>query len=152
MDLFPKHLRNTLHSVGRLDQYSRGAILLTNKGKLTLKLTHPRFSHIKKYKVLIKGLISETLIEEWRNGVLLDDKYTMPADVNLIYHFKNKNQSLIKVALKEGRNRQIRRIGDKIGHQIIDIQRVAIANIHLNNLKEGDWRHLERREWEHLLL
>jgi len=145
LDLLPLHLRKGLHPVGRLDFKSRGAILITNYGKLTMHLTHPRYSHEKTYNVWVKGIPSETTLEKWRHGVILDSKITLRASIEIL---KSKNnQSLLKIVLKEGRNRQIRRIAEQLGHPVIDLQRTAIGRLKLNNLKEGNWRRIKLSEF-----
>ena len=145
LSLIPTHLRAGLHPVGRLDFDSRGAILLTNNGELTQKLTHPKYSHTKTYLVWVLGQPSQVLLANWRRGVLLDGKMTMPAKIEILDKVKNK--SLLKVILREGRNRQIRRVANLIGHPVHDLQRISISNINLNGLKEGNWRELKREEW-----
>ena len=149
LSLIPSNLRHGIHPVGRLDFNSRGAILLTNNGDLTLKLTHPKYCHSKTYLVWVSGIPSQARLNDWRKGILLDSKMTMPAIIELIkiMHYK----TLLKVVLKEGRNRQIRRITSFIGHPVQDLQRIAISNIQLNGLEEGKWRELSTNEWHSLL-
>ena len=151
INLIPHNLRQGLYPVGRLDINSRGAILLTNSGELTLRLTHPKYSHEKTYLVWVKGVPSNSKIKSWENGLILDNKKTRPAEIKLMKNSVNNSKSLLKVVLKEGRNRQIRRIAQQIGHPVIDLQRIAIANIFLNNLKEGEWRELRTEEWINLI-
>ena len=134
-----------MHPVGRLDFDSRGAILLTNNGDLTLRLTHPKYSHTKTYLVWVSGQPSQSKLDDWRRGILLDAKMTMPARIEVLDQVDRK--TLLKVILKEGRNRQIRRIGDLIGHPVQDLQRISISNINLNGLQEGKWRELKSKEW-----
>jgi len=149
LSLLPVKLSKGLHPVGRLDADSRGALLITNHGELTLRLTHPRYAHAKTYLVKVQGKPSNLTLCHWRNGVMLDVKTTLPADIELLQ--SESNQSLLKVVLREGRNRQIRRIADQLGHPVIDLQRTAIANIELDALPEGSWRELKEREWTPLL-
>lgn len=144
LSLIPSDIRKGLYPIGRLDYESRGAILLTNNGDLTLKLTHPKFNHTKSYFVWVKGLPSSSTLSEWRQGTVLDGKITMKAKVNLIKSLKH--QSLIQIEMKEGRNRQIRRISEKFGHPVIDLKRVAISKIKLGNLQEGCWREVKEDE------
>ncbi len=144
LELLPSNLRKGMHPVGRLDFNSRGAMLITNQGKLTLQLTHPRYSHNKTYSVLVMGVPSEATLNKWRRGVLLDSKMTLRASVKLLS--SEKNQSLLKIIIREGRNRQIRRMAQKLGHPVIDLQRTAIGSIQLNGLREGDWRRIKLSE------
>ena len=145
LDLLPKELRKGLYPIGRLDMESRGAILLTNHGELTMKLTHPSYSHSKTYQVLISGIPSTNTLKEWRDGVVLNGRSTRKASVELLDSTKHK--SLLRITLKEGRNRQIRKTADLFGHKVIDLKRIAIGGLQLNNLREGSWRELEEIEW-----
>jgi len=145
LSLIPTHLRAGIHPVGRLDFDSRGAILLTNNGDLTQRLTHPRYSHTKTYLVWISGQPSQSILDNWRRGILLDEKMTMPARIEVLDKVNSK--TLLKVILKEGRNRQIRRVATLIGHPVQDLQRISISNIKLNGLQEGKWRELKTKEW-----
>ena len=142
-------IRQGLHPVGRLDQNSRGAILLSNNGELTLKLTHPKYAHQKTYRVWVKGIPSRLTLREWETGIILDNKKTLEAKVRIMKIHENK--SLLNIILREGRNRQIRRVANKLGHPVLDLQRIAIADISLKNLKEGSWRELEEHEWMKLI-
>ena len=145
LSLIPSHLSRGMHPVGRLDVDSRGAILLTNNGDLTLRLTHPKYSHTKTYLVWLSGHPSQSILDNWRRGILLDGKITMPARIEVLDKVNRK--TLLKVILKEGRNRQIRRIANLIGHPVQDLQRISISNINLNGLREGKWRELKTKEW-----
>ena len=145
LSLIPPHLRYGIYPVGRLDFDSRGAILLTNNGELTLKLTHPRYAHSKTYLVWVSGQPSQSILNNWRKGILLDGKMTMPAKIEVLN--KVNQNTLLKVILKEGLNRQIRRIANIIGHPVQDLQRISISNINLNGLPEGGWRELKKKEW-----
>ncbi|WP_413678218.1 pseudouridine synthase [Prochlorococcus sp. MIT 0916] len=145
LSLIPSNLRRGMHPVGRLDFDSRGAILLTNNGELTLRLTHPKYSHTKTYLVWVSGQPNHSILESWRRGISLDGKMTMPARIEVLDKVNRK--TLLKVILKEGRNRQIRRIANLIGHPVQDLQRISISNINLNGLQEGKWRELRTKEW-----
>lgn len=147
--LIPEELRQGLHTIGRLDLESRGVMLLTNNGKLTLHLSHPRYSHAKTYEVLVKGVPSSVSLKRWNSGLMLDGKLTRKAKVDLVK--SSSTSSLLRIVLREGRNRQIRRIAELIGHPVIDLRRTAIAGLKLNNLQEGEWRLVKRSEWLPLL-
>ena len=149
ISLIPLNLRSGIHPVGRLDSNSRGAILLTNNGELTLRLTHPKYSHTKTYLVWVSGKPSKSILNNWRKGIVLDGKITMPAKIEVMEILNHK--TLLKVILKEGRNRQIRRVAIILGHPVKDLQRIAISNIKLNGLPEGKWRELKTNEWVSLL-
>ena len=149
LDLLPPGTRRGLHPVGRLDADSRGALLLTDQGELTLKLTHPRYDHRKTYRVWVRGQPDAAALDRWRQGLNLDGRITRPAQVRSLRSRAGK--ALLEVELQEGRNRQIRRIAEALGHPVLDLQRVAIAGLALGDLTEGGWRLLQRGEWTPLL-
>ena len=150
LDCLPHQERSGLHPVGRLDADSRGALLLTDQGELTLRLTHPRYSHAKTYRVLVKGIPNADVLRRWREGLRLDGRLTRPAFVRCVQ--SRGTSSLLEVELREGRNRQIRRVAELLGHPVIDLQRVAIDGIHLDDLAEGCWRRLDATEWNTILV
>ena len=149
LDLIPADLRRGLHPVGRLDADSRGALLLSNQGELTLKLTHPRYAHSKTYRVTVRGTPDQSKLQCWRQGIELDGSRTLPASVKLLH--SQREQSTLEVILREGRNRQIRRIASLLGHSVVDLQRTAIGGLALGSTAEGCWRELSRQEWRSLI-
>ncbi|AAQ00159.1 16S rRNA pseudouridylate synthase [Prochlorococcus marinus subsp. marinus str. CCMP1375] len=149
LDLLPDNLQKGMHPVGRLDKDSRGALIISNNGLLTLHLTHPRFNHKKRYSVLITGVPSKNTLKKWRNGIEIDKKTTRKALVNIVK--RQGNNTLLEIVLFEGRNRQIRKVADKLGHPVIDLIRIEIGNIKLNGLKEGAWREINELEWNQLI-
>jgi pseudouridine synthase len=151
LDLLPKELRvgSGIHPVGRLDAESTGALILTNDGELTFGLTHPRHSISKTYRVVVAGHPSKAVIEKWCQGVILDGRKTLPAQVKLIESYAEN--SCLEVVLKEGRNRQIRRVAEILGHPVIKLHRTAIGPIKLKKpkepfLREGQYRSLRDEE------
>lgn len=143
LDLLPDHWRHQagLHPVGRLDADSRGALLLSNDGDLTLRLTHPRYGHRKTYRVWVGGHPSAATFQTWRQGVPLDGVASAPVDVRPLQH--SRHATLLEVTMHEGRNRQIRRTADLLGHPVRDLLRVAIGSVALGQLAEGHWRRLD---------
>lgn len=150
LDLLPEHLRHSsgLHPVGRLDANSTGALLLTNDGSLTFPLTHPSHRIPKVYEVWVSGRPSAETLRQWRAGILLDGRPTLPAEVAPLDARPNK--TLLKVVLREGRNRQIRRIAEQLGHPVIALHRVAIGPIALEDLPPGRYRKLTAAELDFL--
>jgi len=151
MDLLPPHLQQGqgLHPVGRLDRNSTGALLLSNDGELTQRLTHPRYHLPKTYDVVIAGHLSEEQLEQWRSGLLLDDRLTLPAQIDLVDY--DRQQMQLQVILTEGRNRQIRRIVEEnFGLEVLKLHRRAIGNIKLHLPQErltfGHYRTLQTSE------
>jgi pseudouridine synthase len=151
LDLLPPELRRGkgLHPVGRLDADSRGALLLSNQGQLTLHLTHPRYNHLKTYRVLVRGRPPAEVLQRWRRGICLDGRPTQPVGIEVLN--RSSGSTWLTVVMGEGRNRQIRRTAASLGYPVLDLQRLAIGSLHLGGLTEGQWRHLDRREWEGLV-
>lgn len=133
LDLLPAELRKDrgIYPVGRLDADSTGAILLTNDGNLTFGLLHPRHGVSKTYHVWVQGQPPENILRAWRQGILLDGKKTLPAQVRVLKKRAGGTQTLLEVVLKEGRNRQIRRMAEQLGYPVIRLHRVAIGPIQL---------------------
>lgn len=131
LDLLPPQLRSGqgIHPVGRLDADSTGALLLTNDGKLTFCLTHPRHSVSKTYQVWVKGDPPEPVLQAWRQGIILSGRKTMPAQVRAID--RTRDQTMLEVILSEGRNRQIRRTASQLGYPVVRLHRTAIGSIQL---------------------
>jgi pseudouridine synthase len=141
LDLLENSLQSGagIHPVGRLDADSTGALLLTNDGELTYKLTHPRHQMPKVYRVQIQGLPTNAVLQQWRAGVMLDRHQTLPAQVRLIRPLSNQ-QSLLEVTLTEGRNRQIRRVAESLGHPVTALHRIEIGSLALGKLPRGRYR------------
>lgn len=131
LDLLPDTLKRGqgIHPVGRLDAESTGAILLTNDGALTFLLTHPRHHIPKTYHVWVQGHPPESVIQAWRRGVDLSGKKTLPAQVRVLK--REPEKTLLEIVLKEGRNRQIRRVAELLGYPVIHLHRIAIGPIQL---------------------
>ncbi len=140
-----------IHPVGRLDIDSSGALLLTNDGELTFRLTHPSHSVSKTYAVWVQGRPAPTAIVAWRNGIDLDGRMTLPAGVKVVKH--KDDRTLLEIVITEGRNRQIRRIANQLECPVLHLHRTKIGNISLDgdgSLEIGCYRHLRSVEVEHL--
>ena len=134
-----------LYPVGRLDFDSTGLVLLTNDGRLANRLTHPRYEHDKEYEVRVTRRPDEEQLEIWRRGVVLEDGYrTLPATVEVKAY--SKKGAWLTVVLREGKNRQIRRTGARIGLPVRQIHRVRIGPIELGKLQSGHYRYLKPEE------
>ena len=144
LDLLPPAVAPGLYPVGRLDRDSEGALLLSNDGDLALRLTHPRHGHHKTYRVWLMGVPSAASLAAWRSGLVLDGRRTRPARVELEH--RSAVGSCLRVVLREGRKRQIRRIADQLGHPVRRLQRLAIGALPLGSLVSGGWRWLETRD------
>lgn len=135
-----------VYPVGRLDKDSCGLLFLTNDGDISFKLTHPKHNVEKEYLVkLDKKIIKEDLVV-LSNGVFLEKIKTRKAKFE-IFDYKN---NMVKVFLKEGRNRQIRKMFKLLGYNVIFLKRIAFGKIRLENLKIGQYRELTQKEIEYL--
>jgi 23S rRNA pseudouridine2605 synthase len=133
-----------LYPVGRLDADSEGLILLTNDGELANRLTHPRYEVPKTYRARLRGRIGDREIERLERGVTLDDGPTAPAKVRRL------GSDEVEITIREGRNRQVRRMFQKVGNEVRDLERVGFASLQLGELKRGEARRLSRSEVKRL--
>jgi 23S rRNA pseudouridine2605 synthase len=133
-----------VHPVGRLDFHTSGVLLMTNDGDLTQGLLHPRREVPKTYIVKVTGEMQEKDVERWAKGVELDDGLTAPAKVRMVRHEAGK--TWLEVTIHEGRNQQIRRMGDATGFPVMRLARLSFAGIDAEGLRPGAWRHLTREE------
>lgn len=156
LDLLPRRMRvgQGIHPVGRLDVDSTGALLLTNDGELTFRLTHPRHSIPKTYQVWVQGNPPDSTLQAWRQGVMLAGRKTLPAQIQRLKQISG-SQTLLEVILFEGRNRQIRRVAEQLGYPVVKLHRIAIGSIQLRppglpELPQGQYRPLTSSEIEFL--
>ncbi|MEB3160124.1 MAG: pseudouridine synthase, partial [Synechocystis sp.] len=146
LDLLPTNLQQGqgLHPVGRLDRNSTGALLITNDGELTLRLTHPRYHLPKTYDVWLDGHPSDEDLERWRSGMELDGQKTLPATLEILE--ETRDQTHLLITLTEGRNRQIRRLAEELGFVVLKLNRRSIGPLKLNSqgksLGSGQFRFL----------
>jgi 23S rRNA pseudouridine2605 synthase len=133
-----------LYPVGRLDLDSEGLILLTNDGALAYRLAHPRYEHEKEYRVLVEGVPDAEALQRLRQGVGLEGGRTRPATVRV--EREGGEGTWLRIVLREGRKRQIRRMLDAVGYRVVRLIRVRMGPLHLGNLKPGSYRPLTRGE------
>jgi 23S rRNA pseudouridine2605 synthase len=141
-DLVP--VEGHLYPVGRLDADSEGLVLLTNDGELAERLSHPRYQHPKVYEVLLPGAVTDEALDIWRRGILLDDGLTMPVEIRVLT--RDKDATWIRVTMREGRKRQIRRIASTLGYPVKRLIRTELDALQLGALKTGEWRYLTDAE------
>lgn len=133
--------RRRLYPVGRLDADSSGLILLTNDGALAQRLTHPSFEVPKTYRVrVIGGPVGESALAKLRDGVRLEDGITAPAQV------RRGEQGVLELTIREGRNRQVRRMCEAVGHPVVALERIAFGRLKLGELAQGASRRLDEAE------
>ncbi|MBT3277989.1 MAG: rRNA pseudouridine synthase [Phycisphaerales bacterium] len=133
-----------IYCVGRLDVDSTGVLLLTNDGELTQKLTHPSFGAAKTYVVTVQGVVEAPAIEKLKKGIYLDGRRTSRAGLKVLN--RSKAITTLEITLTEGRNREIRRMVERVGHTVLKLKRVAIGPITDRGLGSGSFRELSRRE------
>lgn len=140
VSLVPNETRR-LYPVGRLDADSSGLILLTNDGALAQRLTHPSFEVPKTYRVRVGGgSVGENALAKLRKGVRLEDGMTAPAQV------RQMGQGVLEVTIREGRNRQVRRMCEALGHPVVALERIAFGRLKLGELAPGASRRLTEAE------
>ena len=133
-----------IYPVGRLDKPSEGLVLMTNDGALAHRLTHPRYGHEKVYDVTVEGRMPDRSLEQWRRGVVLDGRITAPAPIEVIE--RTSDFTRLRVILREGRKRQIRRVAAALGFPVRRLVRERIGPLALGELKPGEWRFLTDSE------
>ena len=138
-----------IYCVGRLDVDSTGVLVLTNDGDLTQHLTHPSHGVPKTYVVTIDGVVEETSIVKLKKGIYLDGRKTTGAGLRVLN--RTKKITTLEITLTEGRNREIRRMVERVGHSVLNLKRVAIGPITDRGLGAGNFRELSRREVQQLI-
>ena len=143
-------VREYVYPVGRLDYDTGGLLLLTNDGDLAAMLTHPRHGVERTYEARVAGMPDEDALERLRRGIPLDGHRTLPADVALLNKRRRDQDGFLRLTIREGRNRQVRRMCDAIGHPVRTLTRTRIGPLTDPRLKPGAWRELTLKEVEKL--
>ena len=137
-----------VYPVGRLDRDSEGLLIMTNDGELANIITHPS-SHVNKtYRVTVGGAVDDDQIKKLCEGVVIDGKKTLPCDVFVVE--RRTDRTVLNFIIQEGRNRQIRKMCDTVGLEVLRLKRIEIAGVKLGGLKPGSWRELNEREMTRL--
>src|SRR5262249_29430551 len=150
-------IREYLFPVGRLDYDSEGLLILTNDGELAAQLTHPRHQVSRVYEVRVLGVPDMHDINRLAKGITIDGRKTIPASVRLLGNVRrgitaraHSDYATLSITVREGRNRQIRKMCDAIGHPVAQLKRVGVGPIRDSRLKPGQWRELQAHEIESL--
>jgi pseudouridine synthase len=143
-------VREYIYPVGRLDYDTDGLLLLTNDGELAARLTHPRHGVPRTYEARVAGIPDDEALEQLRRGVPLDGHRTLPADVTLLNKRRGVGNGVLAITIREGRNRQVRRMLEAVGHPVRQLTRVGIGPLTDRGLKPGTWRELTAAEVEQL--
>ena len=141
-------VREYVYPVGRLDYDSEGLLLLTSDGDLAARLTHPRHEVAREYDVQVKGVPDDHDIDRLRRGIVIDGRRTAPAQAKVRKTFEKSggDQAVLSIVLHEGRNRQVRKMCDAIGHPVVRLRRTRIGPITDTRLKPGEFRDLTPKE------
>lgn len=152
-DLIPD-IPSRIYPVGRLDMYSEGLLIMTDDGELTNKITHPSGSIGKLYRVKIKGEIDKNALKQLKSPMELDGYRLQPVDIKVVSRGNTDREgniySTLLITLYEGRNRQIRRMCEKCGLQVMRLCRIKLGRIELGELPSGQYRHLTEEEIDYL--
>ena len=137
-----------LFPVGRLDYNTTGLLIMTNDGELTQTLTHPRHEVYKTYVAKVAGVISDSRLAKLRKGVDIEGFVTSPAKVRLVRQMPR--HAVVEISIREGKNRQVRKMFAAVGNKVQELHRTAIGEIRLGRLKEGHYRKLTKEEIAYL--
>lgn len=143
-----KDIPERLFPVGRLDYNTTGLLIMTNDGELTYTLTHPKHEVYKTYVAKVAGVISDTRLAKLRKGVDIGGFVTSPAKVTVLKQMPR--HAVVQISIREGKNRQVRKMFAAVGNKVQELQRTAIGEIRLGRLMEGHYRKLTRQEIEYL--
>ena len=150
IDLLPPDLPGRVYPVGRLDAESKGLLLLTNDGDLTNQLTHPRFGVAKTYRAIVDGYVAPAAVQGLEKGIWLADRHTGKGFKTGRSHIKvtkrSRERSVLEITIREGRNRQVRRMLASLGHKVRDLTRIRMGPLTLEGLAPGRFRPLTGRE------
>ena len=139
-------VREYVYPVGRLDFDTEGLLLLTNDGDLAAMLMHPRHEVDRTYEAHVAGVPDDDAIDRLRRGIPLDGRRTQPADVVLLNKRPNDREGVLLITIREGRNRQVRRMLEAVGHPVRTLRRTKIGPVSDRRLRPGEWRDLSARE------
>ncbi len=146
-----RDIPHRLFTIGRLDKHSEGLLLLTNDGELANRLTHPRYEHRKIYDVTVSGMVMPAVLKRLNSPLVMDGKPIQPAAVRVKTWNAPKRVTLLEFTLREGRNRQIRKMCDAAGLRILRLCRIQVGNLKLGLLGSGQYRLLTAQEHTALL-
>lgn len=133
-----------VYPVGRLDRDSEGMLLMTNDGDFANKVTHPSKHVYKVYRVTVRPAVTEEQLVTLSSGMVIDGRKTAPAEIHVVQ--REQERCVLEIILREGRNRQIRKMCEQVGLEVPRLKRIAIGQVKLGGLKSGSWRELTKEE------
>ncbi|CAI8850631.1 Ribosomal large subunit pseudouridine synthase B [Brevibacillus sp. IT-7CA2] len=145
-----KGIKERVYPVGRLDYDTSGLLLLTNDGELANRLAHPSYEIDKVYRAWVKGIPSQEKVRKLATGIRLEDGMTSPGQSKLLKTESSSQKALVELTIHEGRNRQVRRMCEAIGHPVLTLERIRLGFLTLIGLKPGEFRKLTHEEVESL--
>lgn len=143
-------IKERIFPVGRLDMDTTGLIVMTNDGSFAYKITHPKHEINKKYIAEIKGCPDSLKLSKFSKGLKIEDYTTAPASIKLLA--KKKYSSIVEIIIHEGKNRQVKKMCEAIGHPVIRLQRAALGGLELGNLPLGKWKYITKKDIEKIFL
>ena len=141
MDYIPADMH--CYPVGRLDYDTSGLLIMTNDGAFAQHLAHPKHQVVKTYVAVVKGFPTKEALASFRSGLMIEGRRTAPCQVEVI---KKEPNAKLRIKLHEGRNRQVRKMCEAIGHPVMSLKRVEVGPVKLGALPRGQWRHLTKGE------
>ena len=145
VELLPE-VKEYIYPVGRLDYDTEGLLILTNDGEMMNGLLHPRYEIDKTYIAQAQGVVKPGQLQKLAEGILLEDGMTAPAKVKLLKQAKDNSSCLVQLTIHEGRNRQVRRMLQAVGHKVLKLRRVGFAGLNLQGVAPGSYRELKPEE------
>jgi pseudouridine synthase len=139
-------VREYVYPVGRLDYDTEGLLLLTNDGDLAARLTHPRHGVERCYEARVAGMPDADALRQLREGIPLDGRRTLPAEATVLNDRRGQREGVVQLTIREGRNRQVRRMLEAVGHPVRELTRTRIGPLTDRRLKPGAWRDLTPQE------
>ncbi|MGB7292054.1 MAG: pseudouridine synthase [Thermodesulfobacteriota bacterium] len=137
-----------VYPVGRLDYDTDGLLILTNDGELAHKILHPSYELSKVYRAIVKGKVNTDSLRRMRGGAELKDGYAIPDHIKVVKY--DDKETVIEIALHEGRNRLVRRFLSEFGHPVLELKRISVGPIKLGDLPKGSWRYFTSDELDAL--
>ena len=134
--------------VGRLDYNTSGLLILTNDGELAYKLTHPKFEIPKVYVAKIRGIPTGRKLDKFERGLKIGDYTTSPARIRILK--KSGKDCFVEIIIREGKNRQVRKMCNAIGHPVLELKRTKMGKINIGDLEVGNWRYFTKQEVEYI--
>lgn len=139
-----------IYPIGRLDYDTSGLLLMTNDGEFANLMMHPRYHLPKTYHVTVSGVITDDMARILSNGIVIDDKKTLPCDVAILERSVNKNRTVLDITIYEGRNREIRKMMEYFHTEVTRLERIGYGFLDLGHLRQGEYRRLRMFEVKRL--